>query len=242
MCIFYYYVLYFDNVVYYKNLEKTIQKITKLREKILNKNNNGFDKILYEKMTEFIKQKEEFIKKFETEKFFIKISNYPEKLHTYRVNLKYNINFPLVYSNYAIEKAFTTGIIDEDKLIIEYYLITIQVLKDILKQNFTKQYIVEFSSTLLNKPKKFKKLLNIINNTAIQDKLSLKIRYEKFLKNKDKIYELMREGYKITVVLDNSFEVNFKNLENLNMFKYVIVNKNFKDYEEIKKRKNIIEI
>ncbi len=240
--VFYYFVLYFDNVVYYKDLEKIIQKITKLREKTLGKKKDGFDKKLYLKMTECIKQKEEFIKKFETNEFYIKLSNYPEKLHIYRVNLKYNIEFPLTYSNYAVEKAFATGIIDEDKLVVEYYLITMQILKDILKQNFKKQYVVEFSSSLLKKPKKLKSLLNIINGTSVQEKLSIKIRYGKFIKNKDKVYDLMRKGYKIAIVMDDTFEVNAKNLQSLDMFKYVIVNKTFKDYEKIKDRKNIIEI
>lgn len=240
--VFYYFVLYFDNVVYYKDLEKIIQKITKLREKTLGKKKDGFDKKLYLKMTECIKQKEEFIKKFETNEFYIKLSNYPEKLHIYRVNLKYNIEFPLTYSNYAVEKAFATGIIDEDKLVVEYYLITMQILKDILKQNFKKQYVVEFSSSLLKKPKKLKSLLNIINGTSVQEKLSIKIRYGKFIKNKEKVYDLMRKGYKIAIVMDDTFEVNAKNLQSLDMFKYVIVNKTFKDYEKIKDRKNIIEI
>lgn len=240
--VFYYFVLYFDNVVYYKDLEKIIQKITKLRERTLGKKKDGFDKKLYLKMTECIKQKEEFIKKFETNEFYIKLSNYPEKLHIYRVNLKYNIEFPLTYSNYAVEKAFATGIIDEDKLVVEYYLITMQILKDILKQNFKKQYVVEFSSSLLKKPKKLKSLLNIINGTSVQEKLSIKIRYGKFIKNKDKVYDLMRKGYKIAIVMDDTFEVNAKNLQSLDMFKYVIVNKTFKDYEKIKDRKNIIEI
>ena len=37
MRIFFYYVLYFDNVVYYKDLGMVIKKISKLRNKILNK-------------------------------------------------------------------------------------------------------------------------------------------------------------------------------------------------------------
>ena len=52
----------------------------------------------------------------------------------------------------------------------------------------------------------------------------------------------MQQGYRITVVLDNSFDASFKNLENLNMFKYVIVNKNIKQYEEIIKLKNVIKL
>ena len=50
----------------------------------------------------------------------------------------------------------------------------------------------------------------------------------------------------MTVILYNSFEANFKNIESLQMFEFVIINKNLKQYEEIISNKesisNIIEI
>ena len=121
-----------------------------------------------------------------------------------------------------------------------------KVLEDILRQNFTRQYILEFADKLLEKPNKLKNLLNIIDNTGIKDKVSIKIKYELFEENKEKIYELMQNGYKITVILDNSFKADYKTIETLRVFKYVIVNKDLKNYDEIisykKNIKNIIEI
>ena len=105
---------------------------------------------------------------------------------------------------------------------------------------------MEFADTLLKKPKKIKGFLNIINSSAVQEKVSLKIRYEQFVQNKETIYELMRNGYKITIILDNSFDVTFKNIETLEMFEFVIVNRDLKKYNEIKQNiqelNNIIEI
>ena len=125
-------------------------------------------------------------------------------------------------------------------------IIALQILKDVLKLNFKKRYVLEFAETLLKKPKKIKSILNIIDNAAIQDKISLKIRYEQFLNNQETVYELMREGYKITAILDNSFDATFKNIESLQMFEFVIINRNLKQYEEIINNKgdlhNIIEI
>ena len=90
-------------------------------------------------------------------------------------------------------------------------------------------------------------ILNVIDNSAIQDKISLKVRYEYYLENKEKIYELMREGYRFAIILDNSFEVDYKNMENLKMFKYVLLNRESKHYSKIMKlnedvNNNIIEI
>ena len=246
MCVFFYYILYFDNVSRTKNMEQTIEKIYKLRKRVLEKENEDFKVELYKIIKEYKKQKEKLLDKFTSNEFFIKLTNYPNKLNVYRVNLKFDIKFPLIYSEFAINKAFNVGLINEDKLLIEYYLIANQVLKDVLRQNFTKEYILEFTDKLLDKPNKLKNLLNIIENNAIKDKVSIKIKYESFISYKEKIYDLMRNGYKITIILDNSFKPDYKNIESLATFKYVIINRDLKKYKEIisyKKRiKNIIEI
>lgn len=247
MRVFFYYVLYFDKVVYYKDLRKKIAQIAKVKKRVFNIDDYDFEENLNQKMIQIMKEKEELIETFSSDKFYIKLTNYPDKLKVYRVNLKFNdIKFPLEYSDFAINKAFQMGLVNEDKLVVEYYLIVLQILKDVIKLNFKKKYILEFAETLLRKPKKIKSILNIINNEAVQDKISLKIRYEYFLKNQETVFELMRQGYKITVILDNSFEPSFKNIESLQMFEFVIINRNLKQYEEIINYKeslhNIIEI
>lgn len=243
--IFFYYILYFDNVVYYKDLRNKIQQIAKVKKKRIDRDLN--EEELYQKMQDYMKQKEELLQQFSSDEFYIKLTKYPNKSNIHRVNLKFNnIKFPLEYSEFAINKAFQMGIVNEDRLIVEYYLTVLQILKDIVKQNFKRKYIVEFTATLLKKPKKIKSILNIINNSAVQDKISLKIKYEEFLKNKKEIYDLMRDGYKITVILDNSFETNFKDIESLQMFEFVIINQGLKYYDEFMNNKgnlrNIIEI
>ena len=247
MRVLFYYVLYFDNVVYYKNLENKIIQIAKLRMRIYGKITENFEKNLFQTMQKYINDKRKLVEKFLSNEFYLKITNYPDKLKIYRINLKFkNIKFPLEYSEFAINKAFQTGLMAEDKLVIEYYLVVLQILKDVLKLNFKRKYILEFADTLLKKPKKIKGILNIISSSAVQDKVSLKIKYEQFIQNKEIIYDLMRNGYKITIILDNSFDVTFKNIETLQMFEFVIISRDLKKYNEIKQEvkelHNIIEI
>ena len=179
-----------------------------------------------------------------SEDFYIKLTNYPRKIDVYRVNLKHNVEVPIEYSDFAIRKAFNSGIIKEDKLIVEYYLTEELILKDILKQKFNKQYIVEFSETLFKKSKKLKSLFNIINNPASLEQIILKIQYEDYLENKEKIHDLLREGYKFAVVLDKTLTISSKDIQTLDIFKYVILNKQLDSYEKIKNYKiqNIIEV
>lgn len=247
MYIFFCYVLYFDDVVYCKDLRNKISKIAKLRKRVLNKETWDFEENLYREIIAISEEKEKLLTRFDTDKFFLKITNYKDKANVYRINIKHQVKFPMEYSELAINKVFNMGITNEDKLTIEYYLIVVHIIKDIIRQNFKKQYIVEFAETLLEKPKKIKGLLNSIDNVAVQDKISLKIRHEHFIENKEKVYELMREGYRFSIILDNSFEVNYKNMENLKMFKFVILNKDSKQYGEIMRfndevKNNIIEI
>lgn len=247
MRVLFYYVLYFDNVVYYKNLENKIIQIAKIRMRIYGKITENFEKNLFQTMQKYINDKRKLVEKFLSNEFYLKITNYPDKLKIYRINLKFkNIKFPLEYSEFAINKAFQTGLMAEDKLVIEYYLVVLQILKDVLKLNFKRKYILEFADTLLKKPKKIKGILNIISSSAVQDKVSLKIKYEQFIQNKEIIYDLMKNGYKITIILDNSFDVTFKNIETLQMFEFVIISRDLKKYNEIKQEvkelHNIIEI
>ena len=69
----------------------------------------------------------------------------------------------------------------------------------------------------------------------------MKIRYEDFQKKKEEIYELMRNGYRVALIIDNSFEVDYKNIGMLKMFKYIIIDKQSKKYDEIKEYRNLLE-
>ena len=50
---------------------------------------------------------------------------------------------------------------------------------------------------------------------------------------KEQIYELMREGYRFVIVLDNTFEPEYSNFQRLNAFNYIIASKKLKNYDLI---------
>lgn len=246
MGLFYYYILYFDKISYRKDINENIEKLYKLRAKILKKYDEDFKDKFYSTYEKYLKIKEDFINKFEDENFYLKITDYEGISNTHKVMLKYNIKFPMIYSNIAIQKVFDTGIILEDKLNVEYYLVAADVIQDILRGHFKRQYVVEFAPTILLKPKKMKSILNIINNPAAQDKISLKVKYEDFITYKEQIYELMRQGFRFAIIVDDTMDSSYSTLSKLNVFSYIIINKKLKNYDEIMENrvilKNIIEI
>ena len=104
MCVFFYYVLYLDHVVYYKDLREKINKTAKLRYKVLGKKSEEYSEEIYNKMQEFEKQKKQLIEGFDTEEFAIKLTNYPEKNNIYRVNLTQNIQLIKLLQQEMLEK------------------------------------------------------------------------------------------------------------------------------------------
>lgn len=240
MGLFFYYILYFDKISYRVDIDEIIEKLYKIRKKLLRKDNEDFKENFRNTYEEYADKKEKFLKKFETEEFYLKVTDYEGANNANRVNLKYNIKFPMLYSTQAIENVFNSGLVAEDKLFVEYNLMSVEIIQDILKGNFKRQYIIEFNTNLFKKKRKLASLLNVINNSAVQDKVNLKITYKEFLQNKDNIYELMRDGFKFAVILDNSFEPEYANFERLNAFYYTIASKKLDYYDKVLTNESII--
>ena len=238
-------LLYFDRVVPSKDLERTVDVVYSLRKKLLEKDEKEFKQKLTKALEENTKQLDDLLKKYETSDFYISISNYKTVRNVYRATLKYNFSVPIIYSNFAINKAFSTGTTNEDKIFIEYILMSVQIIQDIIRGNFKKQYIVEFAESLFGKPQKLERTLGLVNNQVIQDKLNFKITYAIFIKNKAKIYELIKKGFRFAVIIDDTFESSLEDLEKLSIFKFVLINENAKWYHKVIESidtKNIIEI
>ena len=225
------------------NLENEIQQIITLRKQFAFQENLYLSNEIKKLYKECDKQRKELLKSTESEKFFLKY--YTLKTSNFKkVKLKHNLKFPAIYSRDSINKAFNSGITAEDKLFVEYYLITAQIIKDIQNAIYRKMYLVEFTETILEKSQKLIRLLEIINHPSIQDRAIINITYNSFSKYKDKIYELLRKGFKFAITIDEAFEINDANMQRLTLFQYIFVNSEWEQYESFKryKLKNIIEI
>jgi len=178
-------------------------------------------------------EKEDFFKPYETTDFELDIEKYTLIDNTYKVDIKYNFKIPYIYSNKVINEVFNEGTIKEDKLIVEYMLLTMVCIKDINKGNFSTKYLVEFANSLFKKQSKLKQTLKAIDNSAIQDKVFLKITYQDFEENKELIYDLMKDGYRFAIIIDDTFNPTLINLKKLSVFKYMLVPENCKHSERI---------
>lgn len=234
-------LLVFDNVSTVQNEDVSINKLQEIYTET-HKDNN-FKNIFLDKNIFYDNLKRTLKEKYESKIFNVKYIKLDKDI--YISKLEFNIRFSKIYSKSFIETAFTTGTTNEDKLQVEYSIVSKDILNDILDHNFKKKYILNLADSLLSKQKKMKSILNILNSSALQEKASLLITYNNFIRNKDNIYNFIKLGYKFSVYLDESFEPDLANLERLNMFEYSIISNELSNYNEIikhkKEIKNLIE-
>lgn len=161
----------------------------------------------------------------------------------YIVNLDYSFRIPKLYSELAIEQVYTTGTINEDKLYIEYYLVTNKLLKEVINFDYSNNYIVEFASSLLEKETKLNKLLTVLSNDICKDKISIKIDFTDFIKHKDTIIKLINNGYNFAIKIDNTYEDTIENQRFVtSIFKYIMIDNNSEYISKFNEQKNLIKL
>lgn len=242
------YILFFDNVRNVENF-KNIDSIKEIISKMMQiptkefediNTSNELEEKLYKEIKSDMLEKEIFLDKFETDEFVLNVEECSEKEDLYFVKLDHNVKMPIQYSEVAIEKVFTEGIVAEDKMQVEYILLSLVSLRDIINGNFKDMYIAEFTPTLFKKKQKLDSILSLLENQALQEKISLNITYSDYVKNQKSILEYTNKGYSFVITLDNSIK-SVEDVERLKMFKIVIVPKNLVLYKEIKSNKALLE-
>ena len=220
-----------------KNIEEVIDKLYQKREnEYLIKERESTKEEFTDLIKTDMEKSEEFLNKYFLDRTFeLAIKKAQNKNDIYKIELISNVTIPMIYSQTAIELAYNSELISEDRLLPEYTLLSLIVARDIVESNFKDQYIVEFTHTLLRKKQKLKRVLEIIDDPAIQDKVNLKVNYEDLEKNKKYLFDLMKEGYKFALELDNTLR-DAGEVEKLSMFSYIVVPKKVKLYKELMRR------
>ena len=77
-------------------------------------------------------------------------------------------------------------------------------------------------------------------NDLIKDRLIFKITYKDYKNNEKNIKNMIKNGYKIAVIIDNEFTINDKILLQLDMFYYIIINDDNFNINKLNNKFNIV--
>jgi len=185
-------------------------------------------------------KKEMFINSLDSEDFYLEYEDCNRVNNVQMVTIDHNIEFSMIYSEFAIQKAFDTGKIYEDRYLVAYHLLAQQIIKDMNDEIFNQKYIINFPETILDRKQKYKKLIEIISNDIIKEKMCLVINYEDFLNNKNEYNSLINKGFGFAIRLKN--KVSKTAAMKMEIFRYIIINKELKYYTELRKTNKKLKI
>ncbi len=197
------YIYYLDGFLN-KDIEITINKINDYRKKYLKL--EKLDSELRSNLINDRKRITKYLDCFDSKDFYLNLNKTNIK-NLFKTEVLHEIKIPKLYSEYAINNVYNRGIVLENKLFINYYMVSKLILIDVLNKD-SKYYIVDFSKTLILKEDKVKRLFNIIDNDLIKDRIILKVSENDFYEYRDSYLKYINEGYKFILYLNKESELN----------------------------------
>lgn len=197
------YIYYLDGFLN-KDIEITINKINDYRKKYLKL--EKLDSELRSNLINDRKRITKYLDSFDSKDFYLNLNKTNIK-NLFKTEVLHEIKIPKLYSEYAINNVYNRGIVLENKLFINYYMVSKLILIDVLNKD-SKYYIVDFSKTLILKEDKVKRLFNIIDNDLIKDRIILKVSENDFYEYRDSYLKYINEGYKFILYLNKESELN----------------------------------
>ncbi len=221
------YVLFIDGCIHYSDLNLLLKTLFSDKNITL-EYSDATKKELNSIIREYINKKVSFFKLFSAEEFYLKGRKYTNNI--YHIDLGQNCNISKLYSDYAVEKAYNSDVVFENRTYLTILLCSAKILSEVISLDFSKTYIVDFPVSLLDKPKKIIRFLKALDDDMLRTKICLKFMYKDYKKYKNEIKSLINQDYSICLELDKTYDVDF---DDLFLFSYVIVNKKYKYYDII---------
>ncbi len=222
-----------DQLYLLESQKKAILKIAQERKRFFDLEEESFISEFNFMLREDIKKKKEYLDNFNSNMFFLDYKKIEK--NTYFVNLNNNITFSEIYSDAIIKKVAEKDTIGEDLTSITIFQICSTIINDLIGCNFAKVYYLYLPYTFFDKKAKLNRIFKIIDSPFIQDKLSLIITYECFMRYKSYVRDFMRQGFVFSLYLDDSFDYSSENIELLELFNKIFINSSKYYFKDMKK-------
>lgn len=224
-----------EQLYFLENQKKTVNEINELRKKYFALDDNEFIEKFNICLREDIKKRKDFLDSFNSDIFYLSTSKISKNNNMVYVLVKNKIKFPSLYSEEAILKVAKKDVILEDTLLIGYNLLGIEVLNDLLACNYEKKYYIDFPGSILEKKTKLSRLLSVIDNDFMLEKIRLIVDFKYFKRYRTYILELMRAGFAFAIYLDETFDFCSDNVEYLVTFEKIFMEKDKYYYKDMLK-------
>ena len=154
----------------------------------------------------------------------------------FAVELKHNIAFSKVYSEYIVDKTYSEGIVAEDKVEVLASLLIAQLVKNMMAKDFKSKYIIYISGSLYEKDVKLTKVFKTLDDDFIKNNINILVKYEDLVKYKKIIKDLKKKGYNFSVDMTGVDKIKKTDEAMLHIVEFIFIKK------EDATKTNIIEL
>lgn len=228
------YVLFIDGCTKFNDINVLLKTLYS-DKKISLKYTPEIKKNVTSLVKDYISKKIEFFKIFESTEFYLKgkkVSN-----SVYYVDLGQKCNLSKLYSDFAIDKAYNSQVVLENRVFLTLIMLSSKILSEVIDLDFSNYYIINFPASLFEKSKKIMRFLRALNDELLKEKISIKIYHRDYQKYKKYVNELISQGFSISLELDETYTTNF---DNLFLFSNILVSKKYSYYDIIIDNRDVI--
>jgi len=228
------YLFYFDDC-YYVEDEKSLLEVFFQDTNI---KIDFSDEIILEVrklLKRFKKNKDSFHEVFVSKQFNLEERRIKRNLYT--LKLGQNVKISNLYSEYAIDRAFNTGVVNEDKFFILLLMTSCKLLDSAIALDFSRFYLISFPKSLFAKEKKIERGFSVIDNVLAKKYILINIYYEDYIQYRDKIDEKIKQGFSFSLTINNVFDEDYSKFI---LFSNIIVYEDSEFYDMIINNKGSI--
>lgn len=220
MYVIFNYILCYDEVNII-NDRTLVKLLCDYRSSLFGSSDNLFKEKISKLINTTREKRKAFFDYFHTNDFYIKKYT-TSKENVIDIVIDHKLQFPKLYSEYAIDRVFNEDTIKEDKLLVEYYLMTDLIVKDVRECIFDKYYLIEFAPSLFEDKERLQKLLDLTLDDCFKNQTVMKIDYEDYVKYNNNIKDMIRDGYKFAIFVDDN-DVKEEDFILFEIFDYIVV-------------------
>ena len=226
-----------ETLLFYNKLKEDYSNLNKEITSFITFESENDKKIIVDCITEkgksYIKLRKTFTERISASKMFQLIVSDTIIKKVYNTQLKSNIKFSKIFSEYVIDKSYSQSVVLENLEEVLLKLVGFMLIKELFNGDYEKQYIIHFNETLYKKERKINNFIDNFNDPFSQKKILILINADNIKKNKNILDKLKNQGFNFVIQLPKKDLMNVEfDRKILNIAEYIIIIGNLTEGEK----------
>ena len=225
-------------MLFYNKLDDNYSNLNKLIGDVVSFETDQDKKLIVncivEKGNNYTKLRKSFIEKISSSKIFKLVVSDTIVDDLYNTQIKSNIKFSKIFSEYIIDKSYSQSVVLENLQEVSLKLIGSTLINELFEENYKKRYIVHLNDSLYSKDRKISSFIDNFNDPFSQKKILISIDDDVLKKYKNKLNKFKNSGFNFIIQIQKSTLMNAefdRNILEMGEYIFVVGDENKKEIE-----------